>query len=70
MFGSVIDLRFFTRDLSSLEITNMSNKTVVIGGGGGEGREDQIKSKLTLILAREELHDHTLIFNREIYLKA
>lgn len=55
MFGSIIDLRFFTHDLSSLEIANMSNKTVVIGGGG----VDQIKSKLTLILAREQLHDHT-----------
>lgn len=41
MFCSVIDLRFFTRDLSSLEITNMSNKTVVIGGGGG--KEEKIK---------------------------
>lgn len=67
-FGSVIDLGFFIHDLSSLEIAILLNKKVVIRGK--RKKTPHIKSKFTLILARGELHDHTLMFHREICLKA
>jgi len=45
----------------------MSNKTVVNGRGEDE---DHSKSKLTLILAREQLHGHTSTFHRKNFLKS
>lgn len=39
-------------------------------GGEKIKNGDHIKSKLTFILARVQLHDDTLMFHREICLKA
>lgn len=63
---------FFTQDLSSLEICWQSRSQIkkMVLEGEKKKNGDHIKSKLTFILARVWLHDDTLMFHREICLKA
>lgn len=58
-----------SQHLGNSLVVKRSNKKMVLGGEKIKNG-DHIKSKLTFILARVQLHDDTLMFHREICLKA